>query len=290
MGLTRSDCKLLFYCREQGISFESVLTLGRLTRYFSKHDVEQLSLKFLGRMEPHGNFDGDFSDELFKFLGAKNYVSSDNSNYEGATLIHDFNLPIPLEHTNKYTIVLDSGTIEHIFNFPQAIKNCMQALRVGGYYIGITPANNLMGHGFYQFSPELYYRIFSEQFGFRVKHMFVAPLNSEDNWYAVSDPAVVKDRVVLCNNQPLTLMIVAEKTAEVNLFEHYPMQSDYVQVWKAKHLTSTNQGPIRRIAEIVLPQRVKMFLIKVLDLFRKKSVEDSYLGSINPDHFKKVNI
>ena len=67
---------------------------------------------------------------------------------------------------NKYTLVIDGGCLEHIFNFPVAIKNCMEMLQEGGHFIGITPANNLMGHGFYQFSPELYFRIFSKENGF----------------------------------------------------------------------------------------------------------------------------
>ena len=39
-------------------------------------------------------------------------------------------------------------------------------LTVGGSIFVNTPANNMMGHGFYQFSPELMYRIFAEANGF----------------------------------------------------------------------------------------------------------------------------
>lgn len=52
------------------------------------------------------------------------------------------NLPVPEVHKDSYTAVLDGGSLEHIFNFPVAIKNCMEMLKVDGQYLGITPVNN----------------------------------------------------------------------------------------------------------------------------------------------------
>lgn len=69
------------------------------------------------------------------------------------------NREIPGDFIEKYSMVLDGGSLEHVFNFPVAVRNCMQMLQVGGHYLAITPANNFMGHGFYQFSPELYFSI-----------------------------------------------------------------------------------------------------------------------------------
>ena len=53
-----------------------------------------------------------------------------------------------------------------IFNFPVAIRNLMRMAKVGGQVFLTTPANNFCGHGFYQFSPELAYRIFALENGF----------------------------------------------------------------------------------------------------------------------------
>ena len=78
------------------------------------------------------------------------------------------NIPISDSSKDKYTVVIDGGSLEHVFNFPIAIKNCMEMLQVGGYFISLAPANNMLGHGFYQFSPELFYRIFSKENGFSV--------------------------------------------------------------------------------------------------------------------------
>ena len=85
----------------------------------------------------------------------------DASSFEGATVVHDLNLPITEALKGRFDVVCDAGTIEHVMNFPTAIRNCMEMVRVGGHLILGTPANNFFGHGFYQFSPELWFRLFS---------------------------------------------------------------------------------------------------------------------------------
>ena len=97
----------------------------------------------------------------------KDTISIDASAYENATMVHDMNLPVGDELKQKFSVVIDGGTLEHVFNFPTAIRNCMEMLKVGGHFFAHTMANNFMGHGFYQFSPELFYRVFSPENGFR---------------------------------------------------------------------------------------------------------------------------
>ena len=49
----------------------------------------------------------------------------------------------------------------------------MEMVKRGGHFIGVTTLNNFCGHGFYQFSPELYYRVFAPGNGFEVVKMYV---------------------------------------------------------------------------------------------------------------------
>jgi hypothetical protein len=58
----------------------------------------------------------------------------------------------------------------------------MQMLKLGGGYFASLPANNWSGHGFYQFTPELFYRTFSEENGFRVSKLLVAPACVGGRW------------------------------------------------------------------------------------------------------------
>jgi hypothetical protein len=159
MAITRNCAKLLFYSKTLGASFTHTLTLGRLTLYASPTEIRHLIAQF-GNAErgvENVDFRDGFAEPLLEVRGAASVESLDFSDYERATLIHDLNLPLPTELKGRYSAVIDGGTLEHVFNFPVAISNAMGALSVGGHYIGITPANNNMGHGFYQFSPELYF-------------------------------------------------------------------------------------------------------------------------------------
>ncbi|MDR1149764.1 MAG: class I SAM-dependent methyltransferase, partial [Spirochaetaceae bacterium] len=86
---------------------------------------------------------------MFKHFGAVTVDSIDYSDYEGASIVHDMNLPVPGHLKEKYDCVWDGGALEHVFNYPTAIKNCMDMVKIGGHLILETPCNNQCGHGFY---------------------------------------------------------------------------------------------------------------------------------------------
>ncbi|MGH8513088.1 MAG: class I SAM-dependent methyltransferase, partial [Gammaproteobacteria bacterium] len=127
-----------------------------------------------------------FAEPLFHLLGAESIRSLDASDYEHATDIVDLNAPIDESYKNIFSVVIDSGSLEHVFNFPVAIKSCMQMVEPGGYFIGVVPGNNFLGHGFYQFSPELFYRIFTQANGFAVIKMFVFEDRAGATWFEVA--------------------------------------------------------------------------------------------------------
>ena len=237
MGLDSNGTKFLLYAKHrQGVSFERTAMIGRqvlnldagqLRDNLRKFDVQNADSDELLKSS-----DG-YAEPFIKTLGAREIASFDASNYENASHVHDFNTPIPDEFKNKFTAVLDGGTLEHIFNFPTAIKNCMQMVEIGGHFLAITPTNNFLGHGFYQFSPELYFRIFNEQNGFKMRQTIVFEDFPESDWFEVTDPDAIKGRVVLTNSTPSYLLIIAEKVADVPLFEITPQQSDYSAMWQS---------------------------------------------------------
>ena len=55
----------------------------------------------------------------------------------------------------RFSVVIDGGLLEHVFDFPTAIRNCMRMVRQGGHLILNLPVNNFPGHGFYKFGPGL---------------------------------------------------------------------------------------------------------------------------------------
>jgi hypothetical protein len=175
---------------------------------------------------------------FFTLFGARQVSSVDYSDYEGATHIHDFNKPLPTALKERFSVVFDGGTIEHVFNIPEAFKNCMEMVRIGGHFIQVSPANNFMGHGFWQISPELIYRIFSQENGFELKAVLMhessvtIPKWSEfGTWYKVDDPSTCHSRVELVNSRPTYICTIAQRVEERRIFEYSPQQSDYVEAW-----------------------------------------------------------
>lgn len=176
--------------------------------------------------------DNRFAEPFLRVLGAECISSFDASSYENATNIHDMNEPIADTHKGRYSVVIDGGSLEHIFNFPVAIKNCMEMTQVGGYYLGITPANNFMGHGFYQFSPELYFRIFSPDNGFVAERILIFEDVPDSQWIQLTDPDVLGKRVEMVNSKPAYLLVQARRVKDTDIFNNTPQQSDYTVQWK----------------------------------------------------------
>jgi hypothetical protein len=125
----------------------------------------------------------------------------------------------------------------------------MQMVRVGGCLMLATVANNHCGHGFYQFSPELFFRIFQPINGFEllrvvlVEHPYPgAELSKRQRCYEVTDPDAIGSRVGLVNDTPVMVQVLARRTDERPILESYPQQSDYQTLWQS-HLVSAANAP-----------------------------------------------
>jgi len=236
MGLDLNGTKFLLYARQMGVSFERTAMIGRQSMMVEAGRLTRMMRRFGFDSAPGAIeklLSSGYAEEFLKALGAREIVSFDASGYEGASVVHDFNQPVPEQFKDKFSVVLDGGTLEHIFNFPVAIRNCMEMVEVGGHFLGITPANNHLGHGFYQFSPELYFRIFAEQNGFELEQIAIFEETPNCPWYEVTDPEVVKERVVLHNDQPTMLLVRARKIKDSNVWLSPPQQSDYSALWRS---------------------------------------------------------
>ena len=186
MGVQSFELDFFLSGLNDGLSIERSLLLGQQTLYVEPEPLRR-------QLAAHGvlprDFDPDrlradgddhpdplglgpgrrFFAKLLAMLGARWVDVLDASDYDGAGLIHDLNEPIPDDWKGCYDLVYDGGTIEHVFNFPIALRNCMEMVRPGGCLLLMTPANNYFGHGFYQVSPCLYYQTLSEENGFHVE-------------------------------------------------------------------------------------------------------------------------
>jgi hypothetical protein len=255
MGMTLESCRFLVEARCSGLVPGRVLTLGRQSLWVCPERlVELLDKVFPGASPPERQQwraalepPARRFETFLRLLGASTVEAADASAYEGADRLHDFNHPIPPEWEQQYDLVLDGGTLEHIFNLPVALANCMRLLRVGGRLLLYTPANNYCGHGFYQFSPELFFRVFTEENGFTLERLhagvdtagfsrlfgvkYAFPITGKR--YAVTDPRRAGERVLLVNCKPVLLFVQARRTHAVQPFQKPPQQSDYLSQWAA---------------------------------------------------------
>ena len=226
MGIERNAAALLLKMRADGVHFGRLAMLGRQNLHLDFDEYLQF-LRRVGR--PPESALPEFAEGLLLALGATQVEAMDFSAYEGAALLHDMNQPVPPQWHQQYDVVFDGGTLEHVFNFPVAIRNCMELLKPGGRFVSATITNNWCGHGFYQFSPELFFRLFGPDNGFCIIEMYLA--NLRGRCYAVADPASIKSRVELCNGEPMFLLVHARRDAVCGIFSKTPQQSDYVANW-----------------------------------------------------------
>jgi hypothetical protein len=183
-----------------------------------------------------------FADELLHLLGVKELVTVDRDDFEGATLLHDLNEPFPADLQGTFDLVFDGGTLEHIFNYPQALANCMALVRPGGHFVSVTPASGQMGHGFYQISPELFFRVFSEEQGFDLRKIVLwesAKINS--SFYGVKDPAKAGARNI-SPSRPLQMAGLARKLPTAPKVRVVPQQSDYAATWNRHKAAAEKSG------------------------------------------------
>lgn len=245
MGICYWDAKMLWEARLRGVIFKDTVTIGHQSLYLHPAEVKFFRQAYRANftqslIKPLETYKfRDYSDSfLHDFLGVNSLSVIDFSSYEGADIIHDLNQPIPENLHGRFDVVIDGGSLEHIFNFPVAIKNLMQLLKIGGSLYIATPANNLCGHGFYQFSPELMFRIFTEENGFELQRIVLfeadfpsIELTPHRKAYEVTDPEQVGNRVGIISKNTVTMIVEAKKTSDVPLFANVPLQSDYVTVW-----------------------------------------------------------
>jgi hypothetical protein len=176
MGMLPSHIAMLAREQESHPIRGDVLTLGQQGVYATLNEVKEIleSQKITPASLP-GGFDVkskvNKSSEIWarrtnaqtvlSLLGAKKVFASDCSEYENPDFVIDLNYPVGDEYFEKFDVILDIGTLEHVFNIPMLLRNLNFMLKKGGEVILIAPASNSIDHGFYSISPTLFHDYFS---------------------------------------------------------------------------------------------------------------------------------
>ena len=229
MALTFHTFKFLEKLKNENFFFGETLSLGRLNNLINKDEFKTLKVAFS---------DDTYADNiLFENFNLKSLNSLDYSEFENADIICDLNEPIE-KLKKQFDTILDFGTSEHVFNISQCLKNISDLCKINGHIIHCLPANNNCGHGFWQFSPELFFNMYSKKNGFKNTEIFLINLFDKKNWYKVNKQKL-GERLELNSSEPLYILVKTKKI-EKNYFKNIN-QSDYEYQWSETSKIESNK-------------------------------------------------
>jgi len=142
-----ADLEALF--RATGVDH---LPVASPRRHTSKMFAEDPVLRELARDFVHARV-------FFQMLGIDDYTDIDAFDFDKPEVLHDLNLPVPARLAASFGLVIDGGTVEHIFDVRRVLTNAVQLLQVGGHVVHMASIE--MDHGFYSFSPCLFYDFYA---------------------------------------------------------------------------------------------------------------------------------
>lgn len=131
---------------------------------------------FLGKI--NNLFKGDFAayDPLALFQAVYSQAISleiiDADPKEDAKLCWDLNHPIPYSWHDRYDLVIDSGTHEHVFNIGTSLLSAAHLPRHGGLLIGALPFYS-PNHGFYNINANCLAELFCPTNGYQLLALMI---------------------------------------------------------------------------------------------------------------------
>lgn len=114
---------------------------------------------------------------FFKLLGIsqKNYYDVDKFDFDKPRILHDLEKSFSPKYKNFFNLIIDSGTLEHIFDIRSVMANIIAITKTGGYVLQIIPSNNFLNHGFYQVNPTFFYDFYTAN-GFKIIESYLVEI------------------------------------------------------------------------------------------------------------------
>ncbi len=183
------------------------------------------------------------SYSFFKMLGGELTVF-DYNEWTGDEIIVDMNHPIDMKYKNKFDLVIDPGTTEHIFNIAEAMKNILFVAKEDGYVYHQTPLCHI-NHGFYNFSPT-FYADFYEQNGCFIVDMFRFGEHTDRYGFMNTRYPLDKFSIIDMYEQKAHQCVIVKKLKEVDRVE-YPIQTLY----SGRHKDDLDKNALMLLANCV---------------------------------------
>jgi hypothetical protein len=145
-----------------------VLALGVPEIYATQGELMEWFPSFAGKKFPLSNSEVKLSthevgrrlkwvtaETFLRSLGLSEVLSMDIPGSEYAPdLVHDLNRPLPAELHGAFNLIIDPGTIEHVFDMKTALTSIVHALRINGIIIHQVPVYSYNG-GYFSINPNV---------------------------------------------------------------------------------------------------------------------------------------
>ena len=250
-------------------NFGNTLTIGRQKITADKFVIHEiLNCKKIS--------DTYLDNYLINYFGSTKVDVLDVNNYENANIIHNLNNVIPSDLIEKYDVIIDGGSLEHVFDIKTALNNLKKMCKIGGTIIHISPTNNFCGHGFYQFSPNLFHSFYNENQGFKDTSIILCKVFDSTKWYKVKRENYKNNkRIDIISNEETFVLSSTTKIENINNSENI-QQSDYSENFYNEKKNNENKARVikQNTFKIKLKKILKkIYLIKKIYNFFRKSNE-----------------
>lgn len=148
-------------------------------------------------------------ETLMRMLGysKEQLFTLDVDDYEHADIIQDLNQPAA-QSIGQFDLILNQGTLEHVFDIRQALWNLSDMTHVGGQVVHMAPAA-FLNHGFYNFNALLFADFYRQ-----------SRWIEEELFYSVSPKITLGDREIYARVPPDQLTSIPADF-NVNIFGRF---------------------------------------------------------------------
>tara|TARA_E500000178_G_C16989175_1_gene739925 strand:+ start:452 stop:1342 length:891 start_codon:yes stop_codon:yes gene_type:complete len=283
LGIDYYTSKVLHEIRQNFKDKKSILLLGNQNlcvppQYLNDFFDEKYNIKTIRNKFYQNTFAKPFLEELgFDQVHSLEFEEKDN-----ADLILNLNTKIK-DLNKKYDIVLNGGTLEHVFNIPVALENIFLLLKKSGFFVSISPTNNLCNHGFYQFSPDLFISLDYFNENLDLKKLYIIEnhheLQKKSKIYECNYQNIDKSNTLNAykSSNPTEILTIIQKKEEFILNENL-IQLAYINN-KKNNTTTSNNKKVKKIPELfkyIFQVHLKSTIFFFINLFKKNNFKNDY--------------
>ena len=169
----------------QTSSINDIFVKNLLDNNKTIHRIQKKNLDNLSR------FKSFTTEDYFKSVGFKEYKSIDiNGAYNSLQFDLNKNISETYSYNEKYDLVINNGTGEHVFNQYALFLNFHNLTKLNGIMLNILPFIDWINHGFYNFNP-----------------IFFADLAASNNYEIIKISLANRDGAELkLNNENLSIL------------------------------------------------------------------------------------